>query len=76
MDSTSADVPVPDYVAELDKPVRGMKIGVAKEYFGEGLDSEVRKSVEAAIQKLAGAGMRDRAQYPCRTPNTPSQLII
>ena len=53
MDATSADVPVPDYVAELQKPVRGLKLGVAKEYFGEGLDSEVRKSVEAAIQKLA-----------------------
>jgi aspartyl-tRNA(Asn)/glutamyl-tRNA(Gln) amidotransferase subunit A len=53
MDSTSADVPVPDYVAELDKPVRGLKIGVAKEYFGEGLDAEVRKAVEAAIEKLA-----------------------
>ena len=37
MDSTSAEVPVPDYVAELDKPVKGLKIGVAKEYFGEGL---------------------------------------
>ncbi len=56
MDSTSAEVPVPDYVAELEKPVRGLKLGVAKEYFGEGLDSEVRKSVEAAIQKLAGSG--------------------
>jgi aspartyl-tRNA(Asn)/glutamyl-tRNA(Gln) amidotransferase subunit A len=56
MDSTSADVPVPDYVAELEKPVRGLRLGVAKEYFGEGLDSEVRKSVEAAIQKLARSG--------------------
>ncbi len=56
MDSTSADLPVPDYVAELDKTVRGMKIGVAKEYLGEGLDAAVRKSVEAAIQKLAGLG--------------------
>ena len=56
MDSTSAEVPVPDYVAELEKPVRGLKLGVAKEYFGEGLDSEVRKSVEAAIQKLAVSG--------------------
>ncbi len=56
MDATSADVPVPDYVAELEKPVRGLKIGVAKEYFGEGLDDEVRKSVEAAIQKLASLG--------------------
>ena len=56
MDSTSAEVPVPDYVAELDKPVRGLKIGVAKEYLGEGLDAEVRKAVEAAIQKLAKQG--------------------
>jgi aspartyl-tRNA(Asn)/glutamyl-tRNA(Gln) amidotransferase subunit A len=56
MDATSAEVPVPDYVAELEKPVRRLRIGVAKEYFGEGLDSEVRKAVEAAIQKLAGLG--------------------
>jgi aspartyl-tRNA(Asn)/glutamyl-tRNA(Gln) amidotransferase subunit A len=56
MDATSADVAVPDYVAELDKPVRGMKIGVAKEYFGEGLDEEVRQAVEAAIGKLKGLG--------------------
>ncbi len=56
MDSTSADVPVPDYVAELAKPVKDLKIGVAKEYFGDGLDPEVRASVEAAIQKLAELG--------------------
>jgi len=56
MDATSGEVPVPDYVAELEKPVRGLKLGVAKEYFGEGLDSEVRTSVEAAIQKLAKSG--------------------
>src|SRR5437763_8420935 len=56
MDSTSADVAVPDYVAELDKPVRGMKIGVAKEYFGGGLDDEVRQAVESAIDKLKALG--------------------
>jgi aspartyl-tRNA(Asn)/glutamyl-tRNA(Gln) amidotransferase subunit A len=56
MDSTSAEVPVPDYVAELEKPVSGLKIGVAKEYLGEGLDNEVRKAIEAAIQKLAKQG--------------------
>ena len=56
MDSTSADVPVPDYVAELEKPVRGLRVGVAKEYFGSGLDAEVRAAVEAAIQKLASLG--------------------
>ena len=56
MDATSAEVPVPDYVVELEKPVRGLKLGVAKEYFGEGLDPEVKKAVEAAIQKLAQLG--------------------
>jgi aspartyl-tRNA(Asn)/glutamyl-tRNA(Gln) amidotransferase subunit A len=56
MDATSADLPVPDYVAELDRPVKGLKIGIAKEYFGEGLDAEVRKAVEDGIQKLAGLG--------------------
>src|SRR5437016_7935003 len=56
MDSTSADVPVPDFVAELDKPVRGLKLGVAKEYFGKGLDDEVRAAIEASIQQLAQHG--------------------
>jgi len=56
MDSTSADVPVPDYVAELEKPVKGLRVGVAREYFGEGLDAEVRSAVEAAIQQLASLG--------------------
>ncbi len=56
MDSTSVDMPVPDYVAELEKPVRGLKLGVAKEYFGEGLDAEVRQAVESAIDKLKGLG--------------------
>jgi aspartyl-tRNA(Asn)/glutamyl-tRNA(Gln) amidotransferase subunit A len=56
MDSTSAELPVPDYVAELDKPVKGLKLGVAKEYFGEGLEPETRKAIEAAIQRLATLG--------------------
>jgi aspartyl-tRNA(Asn)/glutamyl-tRNA(Gln) amidotransferase subunit A len=68
MDSTSADVPVPDYVAELDKPVRGIKLGVAKEYFGEGLDDEVRQAVEAAIDKLKVMGCEI---VPVSLPHTP-----
>lgn len=55
-DSTSADVPVADYEAELAKPVKGLKLGVPKEYFADGLDSEVRAAVEAGIQKLAQDG--------------------
>lgn len=56
MDSTSAELPVPDYVAELDRPVKGLKIGVAKEYFGEGLEAETSSAIEAAIQKFASLG--------------------
>ena len=56
LDSTSADVPVADYEAEMTRPVKGLKLGVPKEYFGEGLDGEVRAAVEAAIQQLARDG--------------------
>jgi aspartyl-tRNA(Asn)/glutamyl-tRNA(Gln) amidotransferase subunit A len=56
MDSTSAKVPVPDYEQELNKPVKGLRLGVPKEYFGEGLDAEVRAAVEAAIHKLQANG--------------------
>jgi aspartyl-tRNA(Asn)/glutamyl-tRNA(Gln) amidotransferase subunit A len=55
-DSTSLDVPVPDYLSEIDAGVAGLKLGVPKEYFGEGMDPGVRKNVEAAIQKLAAQG--------------------
>jgi len=56
LDSTSADVSVHDYKADLEKPVAGKKIGVPKEYFGEGLDNEVRAAIEAGIAKLRAAG--------------------
>ena len=53
MDSTSAEVPVPDYTQEIGRPVRGLRLGVPREYFGEGLDADVRSAVQAAIQALA-----------------------
>src|SRR6202795_431003 len=68
MDSTSANVPVPDYVAALDEPVRGVKLGVAKEYFGDGLDDEVRHAVESAIDKLKILGCE---VVPVSLPHTP-----
>jgi aspartyl-tRNA(Asn)/glutamyl-tRNA(Gln) amidotransferase subunit A len=77
LDSTSADVPVPDYVADLAKPVSGLKIGVPKEYFGEGLDAEVRAAVEAGIGKLLSAGCEI---IPISLPHTayaiPAYYII
>jgi aspartyl-tRNA(Asn)/glutamyl-tRNA(Gln) amidotransferase subunit A len=77
MDPTSAEVPVPDYVAELGKPVKGLKIGVAKEYFGEGLDREVRSAVEGAIHELAQLGCE---VIPVSLPHTqyaiPAYYIV
>src|ERR1700758_1773301 len=57
-DSTSAAVPVPDYAAELEKPVQGLRIGVPEDYFGEGLDSEVREKVLAGIALLEKLGAK------------------
>jgi len=68
LDSTSAEVPVPDYVAEIEKPVQGLKIGIPKEYFAEGLDPEVRATVETAIAKLEEAGCKS---VPISLPHTP-----
>src|SRR5215469_11342385 len=56
LDSTSADAAVPDYEAEIGKPVEGLRVGVPREYWIEGLQAEVRTSVDAAIQKLAACG--------------------
>ncbi len=59
MDATSAFAPVPDYVAALDGNVRGMKIGVPKEYF-EGLASETGDLIWAAIEQLRKLGCEVR----------------
>jgi aspartyl-tRNA(Asn)/glutamyl-tRNA(Gln) amidotransferase subunit A len=56
LDSTSAERPVPDYVDALEQPVRGLRVGVPAEYFGDGLDVEVRDAVESAIESLRAAG--------------------
>ena len=66
-DSTSADVPVPDYLRELEKPVRGLRIGIPREYFGDGMDAEVRRSVEEAIRTLEGLGCQ---RVELRMPHT------
>jgi len=59
-DSTSAKVPVPDYTKSLKRDVRGLKIGLPEEFFIEGLDPEIEKSVRAAadIYKKLGAEIR------------------
>ncbi len=57
-DATSSPAPVPDYAAESDRPVEGLRIGVPAEYFGEGLEPEVRTAIESGIASLAAAGCK------------------
>ena len=55
-DSTSAEHPVDDYTARLNDSIEGLKIGLPKEYFGEGLDSNIAKCVEEGIKELEKLG--------------------
>jgi aspartyl-tRNA(Asn)/glutamyl-tRNA(Gln) amidotransferase subunit A len=55
-DSTSTTEPVPTYTDEITKPVKGLRIGIPRDYFGEGMDSGVRQKVEAAIELLKKLG--------------------
>ncbi len=55
-DSTSSSRPVEDYLNEMEKEVKGLKIGVPREWFGSGLDPQIEQSLRVAIQKLEGLG--------------------
>lgn len=56
MDATSSDRPIEDYVGSLKKPVEGLRIGVPQEYFGEGLDPEIRAAIDGVLAGLKTAG--------------------
>jgi len=56
MDSTSSHEPVLSYTAALKEPVAGLRIGIPEEYFGEGLDPEIRASVDCSLAALEAAG--------------------
>jgi aspartyl-tRNA(Asn)/glutamyl-tRNA(Gln) amidotransferase subunit A len=70
-DQTSSTRPVPDYAASLDQGVRGLRIGVPGEYFGEGLAPEVEKAVRAGVEKLRGQGCEVRE---ISLPNSPHAI--
>ncbi len=61
LDSTSADAPVPDYTKSLVNDIKGIRVGVPREYFVEGIDKEVKTVTQQAIEKLSqlGAQVRD-----------------
>ncbi len=56
LDSTSADIPVPDYTAEIANDIAGKTIGVPRDLFGEGLEDDVRNAVEKSIDNFKSLG--------------------
>lgn len=56
LDATSSDRPVGRYLRSLDQPIGGLRVGVPQEYFGEGLDPEIRAAVEKVLGDLKAAG--------------------
>jgi aspartyl-tRNA(Asn)/glutamyl-tRNA(Gln) amidotransferase subunit A len=76
-DSTASDRPVDDYVGGLTKPVEGLRIGVPEEYFGEGLDPEIRGAIDGV---LAGLKMVGCVVKPVSLPHTkyaiPTYYVI
>jgi len=56
LDATSADRPVDDYVGALAKPIAGLRVGVPEEYFGEGLDDDIRAAIERVLDGLQAQG--------------------
>tara|TARA_Y100000310_G_scaffold187875_1_gene187855 strand:+ start:887 stop:2293 length:1407 start_codon:yes stop_codon:yes gene_type:complete len=77
-DSTSINKPTEDYLSLLKKPIKGMKIGIIKEAFEEGVDKEVRKKVEEAIKKLKEKGAKtEQISFPLTSKYTlPAYYII
>jgi aspartyl-tRNA(Asn)/glutamyl-tRNA(Gln) amidotransferase subunit A len=66
-DSTSTTAPVPDYRAAMGKPVKGLRIGIPKEYFGAGMDEGVRKKIEAGIAVFEKLGCELREIHMAHT---------
>ena len=55
-DATSVDEPVPDYLGNLDRPPESLRIGLVREFFGQGLDPEVEAAVREAVRVYEAAG--------------------
>ena len=72
-DSTSADRPVPDYAAQLEAAITGLRIGLPREYFGQGLDDGVAASIDAALKEYErlGATISDIS-----LPNSPLSVPV
>ncbi len=72
-DSTSVDSPVPAYTKSLNDPVKGLRIGVPREFFGEGLDGEVEAAVRQAMKQYEALGAKI---VDVSLPHSPFALAV
>jgi aspartyl-tRNA(Asn)/glutamyl-tRNA(Gln) amidotransferase subunit A len=76
-DSTSVDMPVPDYTKNLNDSLSGLRIGLPKEFFGEGLDSDVDKAIHAAVKEFEKMGATiHEIQLPNTGLSIPAYYVI
>ena len=76
-DSTSVETPVPDYVAALEEPIAGLRIGVLAEFFDKGLDAENERCVRAALKVLEGLGAKvTQASLPNLPLSVPVYYVV
>jgi aspartyl-tRNA(Asn)/glutamyl-tRNA(Gln) amidotransferase subunit A len=76
-DSTSLDRPVEDYARDLEKPLNGLRIGLPKEFFGEGCDAEVMAAVRAAIAEYEKLGAKTvEVSLPNSHLSVPAYYVI
>ncbi len=76
-DSTSLERPAEDYCRDLEKPLQGLRIGLPKEFFGEGMDAGVRAAVEAAIAEYRKLGATTvEVSLPNSSLSVPAYYVI
>ena len=76
-DSTSLERPKEDYARDLARPLAGVRIGLPKEYYGEGMDADVRAAVEAAIAELRRLGATTvEVALPNSALSVPAYYVI
>jgi len=76
-DSTSVDMPVPDYVAELNQPLKGLRVGLLREFFEKGLEPAVEKCVRDAIKVLEQQGaIVKEVSLPSLPLSVPTYYVV
>jgi aspartyl-tRNA(Asn)/glutamyl-tRNA(Gln) amidotransferase subunit A len=76
-DSTSVDAPVPDYVGALDAPLKGLRIGLLKEFFDEGLERRCAERVKAALEVFKALGAQTReVSLPALPLSVPTYYVV